>query len=229
MKKLENEKYYNEFSKKYNNKRRAGSYLDYINKTEISIIEPFIKKKKILEVGCGTGLILQETQKKALEAIGIDISEKMLDLAKKNKLYVKKANATSIPFPDNYFDVVYSFKVLPHIENIDLAIREMRRVTKKEGYLILEFYNPYSIKKITDTISGNNVYTRYDSIKKIKKMTKKHNIEIRKIYGIKIIILELFSKIRIIKKIFLFLDKKLSLSMFKYFAGYIIIIAKNNE
>ncbi len=139
--------YYNDYSRSYEQERREG-YYSLINDLEFEKIEPFAKGKKTLEIGCGTGLILERTHEIAREAVGVDISEGMLEVCKKKSLNVQQASATSLPFDDDSFDLVYSFKVLAHIPEITKAISEISRVTRPRGKMVLEFYNPFSFKRV---------------------------------------------------------------------------------
>ena len=166
------QKYYNNYSKTYEGERRHG-YYSLINDLEFEKIEPYASGKKTLEIGCGTGLILERTHKVAENARGVDISDGMLEVCKKKGLNVQKASAADLPFEDNSFDLTYSFKVLAHIPEIERVMKEITRVTKPGGRMILEFYNPYSFKGINDKVRilfkrGNPVYLRHDSLKKIK-------------------------------------------------------------
>ena len=219
-------KYYDKFGYIYDKERMSG-YFAFINKLETEIAIKHIENKDILEIGCGTGIILNQTSKLAKNAIGVDLSDGMLEVAKKKNLTVQKANATNLPFPDNSFDVVYSFKVLAHIPDIQLAIREIIRVTKPGGKLILEFYNPYSLKGLVGKISGfikkQNVYIRFDSYKKIKSYLPS-NIVITDTYGIKIV---LFSNSIFSGNIFQIIERKLATTPLKYLGGYFVITATN--
>jgi len=182
---MKTEKYYDEFSKKYDCERQQG-YFDFVNKMEIETLAPFIKGKKVLEVGCGTGIILNEVSKLAREAVGIDVSPKMLGVAKKKGLNVKEASAENLPFPDKSFDVVYSFKVLAHVQGIEKALAEIERVAKPGAVLVLEFYNPFSIKYLVNFFQPKNVFIRYDSVERVKAMLPK-NLRIVGKRGIRII------------------------------------------
>lgn len=92
-----------------------------------------IKGKKILDIGCGTGLMmglnqLFDPQKEILGLEGGDSGEKVW---KKRNLKVIKGNIYKLPFKNNYFDTVYSSHVLEHLKKPTLAIKESIRVSKK--------------------------------------------------------------------------------------------------
>ncbi len=225
---MENKKYYNKISSKYE-KQRTQKYFSLINELEIDTILPHINNKKVLEVGCGTGLILQEINKHASEAIGIDISEKMLDISRNKNLNVLNADINKIPFSDGYFDVVYSFKVLSHIKNIESAIKEMTRVTKPTGKLFLEFYNPCSFKRLNNIIFKPKNFTRYDSLQNIKKILPK-NIDYGGYRGLRsVLIFKQLLNIPIVSEIIYFLEKKCSYGALGKFGGYFIVILNKKD
>ena len=100
---------------------------------------------RILDVGCGKGFLLYDFTKVVpdLELHGIDISEYAIANAKeeiKDRLQV--GNATSLPYPDNYFDFVFSITTLHnfHCYDLDKALREIERVSKKNKYICVESY-----------------------------------------------------------------------------------------
>jgi ubiquinone/menaquinone biosynthesis C-methylase UbiE len=131
------------------------------------------KKGKLncLDVGCGTGFQSILYSLCGFKVTGIDISDKLL-LKAKSKFpeineYSKKAinlaneikssntiqhpeyqqcSAVSLPYDDNTFDIVNCCgSVLSSIENYEVAIKEMVRVLKPKGYLILEAENKYNM------------------------------------------------------------------------------------
>ncbi len=123
---------------------------------------------QILDVATGTGDLAILLHKKTGAAItGIDISEGMLEIARKKEIRDKRkeirdnehsslstlnsqlnfqlASATALPFPDNSFDAVTVAFGVRNFEDLQLGLREMYRVLKPEGQLgILEFTTPRS-------------------------------------------------------------------------------------
>lgn len=105
-----------------------------------------LKPKKndiILDIGGGTGYLANKISDRCKKVIVLDSSSKMLEQTKKYKkrnLTVRKADALSIPYKNNYFDAVLFIDSLHHIKKIDAALKEARRVLKKNGrIIILEF------------------------------------------------------------------------------------------
>jgi len=100
---------------------------------------------KVLDVGCGKGFLLYDFTKvlPGLELYGLDISEYAIAHAQEeiaDKLQV--GNATSLPYPDDCFDLVISINALHNLHNYDLdkALREIERVGKKNKYICVESY-----------------------------------------------------------------------------------------
>jgi len=100
---------------------------------------------KILDVGCGKGFQLYELTQlcPGVEVHGIDISSYAIENSKeeiKDRLQV--GSATSLPFPDHYFDFVFSINTLHnlHCYDLDKALREIERVGKKNKYICVESY-----------------------------------------------------------------------------------------
>lgn len=168
--------YYDDFSHRYDARRggrEPGGYHDLIDDLEVSFVERFGRGREVLEVGCGTGLLLQRIAAFARSARGVDLSPGMLAHARARGLDVVEGSATALPFPDASFDVACSFKVLPHVRDIRLALGEMARVVRPGGHVLAEFYNPFSIRglakrlgpagAISETKTEAAVFTRFDA------------------------------------------------------------------
>lgn len=100
---------------------------------------------KILDIGCGKAFLLYELSQVVpnSEVYGIDISDYGIANAKeevRDRLQV--CSCTKLPFPDNYFDFVYSLNVFHNLYTweLDASLREMERVGKRNKYIVVESY-----------------------------------------------------------------------------------------
>lgn len=94
---------------------------------------------KILDVGCGKGrylknLIVDEPEN---EYYAVDLSEKVMNYITADRIHKKQGTLTNIDYPDNYFDVTYTCEALEHAIDIKSAIKELARVTKPEGRIVV--------------------------------------------------------------------------------------------
>ena len=99
----------------------------------------------VLDVGCGKGFLLYElTQAVAgLKVQGIDISEYAVENSKEEiRGNLKVADAVSLPFEDNSFDLIISLNTLHNLYcyDLDKAFSEIERVGKKNKYIVVESY-----------------------------------------------------------------------------------------
>lgn len=108
--------------------------------------------KKVLEVGVGMGTDFLQWIRSGAETYGIDFSEKSINITKNRlKIYglvakeLKVADCENIPYPDNFFDLVYSWGVIHHTPNPIRALDEIIRVTKPMGKCKIMIYNRHSL------------------------------------------------------------------------------------
>ncbi len=121
--------------------------------SELEFIKKYVKKNdKVLDIGCGNGRLSDILIDKNIQYTGIDFSKELINIAKKerkNNGNFIQANALSLPFKDNSFDVIFSIAVLHHIpskENRLLFISEVNRVLKPEGIFIVTTWNTLNWK-----------------------------------------------------------------------------------
>lgn len=114
---------------------------------------------KMLDFGCGVGRMTRAFSRFFSAAVGIDVSEKMVGLARKfnadrdNCEFVASANPR-MPFPDTTFDLVFSVLVLQHLPTKSLIlsyISEFIRVAKDGGVIVFQLTNEVPLR---DKIQG---------------------------------------------------------------------------
>ena len=98
-----------------------------------------VKTQGILDVGCGTGRYTKALEDVGARMVGVDISEKMIHIAKTRTEIASYivADALHLPVRDNIFHIVLSALVINHIENLNLFLTEMLRTCRKGGELIM--------------------------------------------------------------------------------------------
>jgi ubiquinone/menaquinone biosynthesis C-methylase UbiE len=159
--------YYDAFAATYEDKRDGRSrYHDLLDDLEVDLAIPFARDREVLEVGCGTGLILRRLAAVARRAVGVDLSPGMLEHARARGLEVHEGSARSLPFEDDRFDLTVSFKTLAHVPDLAEALAEMARVTKPGGTMLVELYNPRSLRHLAKLLAPlgreRDVHTRFD-------------------------------------------------------------------
>jgi len=115
--------------------------------TEFSIFRDYVENgDKVLDIGCGNGRLLKLLKNKRIDYTGSDIAEKLVEIAKQkypqNKFIV--ADGRKLPFPENYFDKVFSIAVLHSIPSEEFRLqilKEAKRVLKPGGLLILTVWD----------------------------------------------------------------------------------------
>jgi len=152
--KKEWEDYFNKKVELFGDSPKANAYFNRIswrNNYKILDLIDIKDKVRILDVGCGSGLFVSHLINKNI-IYGLDISFKMVKLAKMKGIYALKADVESIPFRSNFFDVVLCHGIIQYLNNLDKIITELSRVTQCGGQVIISFLNRESLIRF---ISGN--------------------------------------------------------------------------
>ena len=128
----------------------------YNNKSEIYGIVQFYDPKNldiVLDAGCGNGRFFKTFPDNSIK-IGADASLNMLLISKGKKQgdFFVCCELENLPFKDYTFSTVISCRVLQHIKEQENAIKEMIRVTRNHGHVILEVYNKWNVKTIYKNI-----------------------------------------------------------------------------
>jgi len=95
---------------------------------------------KILDAGCGTGKNLEILAQHG-DAWGVDIAQEAIQYCRLRGIRAERtmvASLLELPFPEKFFDVVFSFDVICNIQHDVAAFREIRRTLKPDGYIITQ-------------------------------------------------------------------------------------------
>jgi ubiquinone/menaquinone biosynthesis C-methylase UbiE len=115
--------------------------------------------ERVLEVGCGTGNILEKIP--CGQLYGVDLSDAMIAKACQRlgqRATIQKANAEQLPFEEGYFDKVICTEVLEHVQHPEKVIVETARVLAGHGCLILSVPNDLLIARLKRVLVGVGVY-----------------------------------------------------------------------
>lgn len=225
--------YYDDFAGWYERERGRG-YHGLIDDLEVDIVAPYARGKRVLELGCGTGLILGRIAPMAKQADGIDLSEGMIEKARQRGLSVRVGSVTELPYEDASFDLCYSFKVLAHVPDIGKALAEAKRVTRPGGHMILEFYNPLSLRylakklagpqKISDGRTEADMYTRWDAPHVIPRILPP-GVRLVGYRGVRVVTPAAFvHKLPVVGRAFELAERKACDSPLRYFGGFLVAI-----
>jgi SAM-dependent methyltransferase len=107
-----------------------------------------VRGRRVLDVGCGQGTVLNYLPSLGARAVGIDVSFASLrraatgarDLGHADRVRLSQADAEGLPFRDGAFDVVVSFGVLHHTPDTQAGVREIWRVLKPGGTAVVMLY-----------------------------------------------------------------------------------------
>ena len=118
----------------------------YLEK-RVAYINGLLPSGKVLDVGCGTGVVAGRLAAIGYEVTGTDPSPGMLKYVAEHAPQVTavEGSATELPFEDNTFDLTYCVAVMHHIAEPDLVHRslvEMVRVTRPGGQTLIWDHNP---------------------------------------------------------------------------------------
>ena len=123
----------------------GGDFFDWGKKGDVFIehakqIVDLFKPKRVLDIGCALGFMVQGFAENGVEAHGIDISEWAIKHAKPNCQCVDIC-VQKLPFEDNYFDLITCFDVLEHIPTQfhEFVFSEINRVCHGTLYISQPF------------------------------------------------------------------------------------------
>lgn len=148
------------------------------------------KNQKVLDLGCGTGDFIKILNKKNKEVEGIEISKKVAQIGQKKGFKIKIADLHStFPYPKNTFDTVTAGEIIEHIYDTDFFLKEIKRILKPNGFLVLSTPNIATLGRRLMLLFGFNPlietsldhsagHIRYFTKKSLSDLLEKHNFKL---------------------------------------------------
>jgi ubiquinone/menaquinone biosynthesis C-methylase UbiE len=158
---------FEEYTKKYENwfDHNKFAYL-----SELEGIKNLIIKGRSIEIGVGTGRFAEPL---GIE-FGIDPSLTMLKAAQKRKIKVIRGVGEYLPISDDSFDLVLMITTLCFLKNTDQTLKEIKRIIKKNGTIILAFIDRESfLGKIYMKKKEKNPFYKFANFYSVKEVIRK--------------------------------------------------------
>ncbi|WP_170074789.1 class I SAM-dependent methyltransferase [Paraclostridium dentum] len=176
--------YFNSIAKDWN-KIRVDYFKDELREIAVNSVD--IKEKVVADLGAGTGFISLRIGEEAKLVFPIDSSKNMLRELQKsskdknlNNIYPIRGSLESLPLFDNSVDIIFMNMALHHVVNPDIAIKEMNRVLKKGGQIVItdveEHLGIWAIEEMYDVWLG----FRHEQLKSWYEEAGFSNIEIKR-------------------------------------------------
>ncbi len=136
----------------------------------LSFIDEYAGDRELrtIDAGCGTGVLLCDILKRGHDAVGVDLSPKMIKASKKKadclrsrKISCFLGDIESLPFKNQSFDVVICAGALSHQKEDHKSLEEIRRIMKTGGLLVITLPNAIKLRNLLDPFSYLIAFSRY--------------------------------------------------------------------
>jgi ubiquinone/menaquinone biosynthesis C-methylase UbiE len=137
---MENKEYFNEVAGQWDTMRQ-NFFSDEVRETALKIAE-VEAGKTAADIGAGTGFLTEALLKRGLKVVAIDHSSEMLQqvvrkFADAERLEVRLGGSAQLPLPEKSVDYAFANMYLHHVESPAEAIREMTRILKPGGVMVI--------------------------------------------------------------------------------------------
>lgn len=141
------------------------------------------KREKILDIGCGEGILEKELRKKTdngtIYGVDFNVNTKKLNKLKLKNCRFMIGDATKLKFRSNHFDIVFAIDILEHIKNAEKAVKEIKRVLKNNGILVLSGPTESIFQKLARVllkgVKGPGAGVHYYNVYSLKKIIEKND------------------------------------------------------
>lgn len=157
-------------------------YLSFSKLTRFRGVPRYKKNGKILDFGCGSGEVLSILKSLGWDVYGVEVSEEAVEYARSKGLDVYKEGLKSLHFPRDYFDVIRLSSVLEHVHDASDTLREIHRILKPKGVLLLIVPNieSFSSKLFKSRWYNLDVprHLYHFSLKSLTELLRKHSFRV---------------------------------------------------
>jgi len=137
--------YEEEYFEKYDSSFRNNPKIRTFQKALEIIEKMHYPKGRLLDFGCAEGNFLILAKKNGWQVYGVELSKFASKIAQKRGLTVFNKSIHDVKFKDNFFDVITLWDVIEHLSDLEGIFKEIRRILKKDGLLVLRTPNKNSI------------------------------------------------------------------------------------
>ncbi len=171
-----------------------------INSFKLKNSDKPLKKIRLLDIGCGGGLLSEPMSRLGAEVTGIDASEKNIQVAKlhakKNNLKINYLSSSPENLEiDKKFDVILNMEIIEHVEDVDFFLKSCSTLLKKDGIMFVATINK-TLKSYFFAIIGAEYILRWLPIgthewdkflnpNELIKISKKYNLHLENLDGMK--------------------------------------------
>jgi glycosyltransferase involved in cell wall biosynthesis len=165
----------------YLHKRHHKSYARAEARAKIALKLLGEKRGKILDAGCGTGVLLNHLSKAGIDAEGVDISETAIERARNAGLHASRLDIEKEEIVGN-FDAVFCLEVLEHTRNPLSVLKKLLHHLRRDGILIVSLPNQYNLWSRIKVIFGANGVGHLHSFNRRKalKLIRQAGLEVNK-------------------------------------------------
>jgi SAM-dependent methyltransferase len=110
---------------------------------------------RVLEVGCGWGELAEWIARKTgADVVAVDLSPRMVDLARERGVDARLADVEELPFADETFDVVVAAWMLYHVPDLERGLAEIARVLRPGGTLVAATNSRLHLQELRDLVGS---------------------------------------------------------------------------
>ena len=200
-KELNQESHFDEFAYDWWNKSGHYKLLHRLNPIRLQYIlsKCNLNKKKVLDIGCGGGILSEELCKQGAEVTGIDSSSKSISIAKQhaeqNNYDIKYINKSIFEITDlGIYDFIICFEMIEHINKPNDLIKKIKKHSSKSSGLFLSTINrnlkSFMLAKIIAEYilnyvpKGTHQYAKFITPYELTKMLENNNYKLNDISGL---------------------------------------------